>query len=410
MRWILVTPREQAVARAAREIRAGLSPVELLGAVFVAAVREISPSISRFNHSALCVSSIDQLTSSVPEHERLAPALWCLDSFKAAQTVDARDGDWKLGAVDEARVPAPEKARAALVEALERWDPDAADPAVVGFVRSVPLDDAFELLWEYGTRCQANIGHKAIYAAMAHRALALSGPRFAEDALRSLVASFFIDGRGPNAEPFEESRALVDHGLVLRAGAFDAGLARETHKELARATPKAAQDAVAAAVRAGGDASSIWDGLVAIASEIVVARPSIGPLHAMTSLNALHYIQRAARTERVRTLALLQAAAWMSRFRERARDEQTGAEIPRIEPSTADRAIVGEDLALVRRRADDVHEFKFAAATAEEIALAGSYGRGYALAALPVHLPPPDRPTSEALARIREAVAIIDAH
>ncbi len=80
-RWIAVTPRDRVLARALRELRAGLTTERLLAALYVAAAREICPTIARFNHAALVVSSIDQLGQGVPEEQRRTPALWCLDSF-----------------------------------------------------------------------------------------------------------------------------------------------------------------------------------------------------------------------------------------------------------------------------------------------------------------------------------------
>jgi hypothetical protein len=288
-----------------------------------------------------------------------------------------------------------------LVRALERWDAEAADAAIVGLVRGAQLDDVFELAWEYGARCQANIGHKAIYSAMAHRCLALTGPRFAEDALRSLVASYFIDGKTERAEPFEASRVLVEKGLKLRANdEFDAGAAKELDDDLARATPSAAPLVIARALESKVSASSAWDAIVASNARLVVASPSIGALHALTSSNALHYVHRHARTERVRLLTLLQASAWSCFFRESSADDSKAATSAPAAPNDS----IDAALALVRAKSDDVHDFKVAAAAAEEAHLAASHAKPLVLAALAVHVPPRDRPTTTTRARIREAV------
>ena len=69
----------------------------------------------------------------------------------------------------------------------------------------------------------------------------------------------------------------------------------------------------------GVSADSIWEGLFATAAELVLRRPTVVPVHAQTSANALHYVFRHARAETTQLLALLQSAAFMPAFRRRVR-------------------------------------------------------------------------------------------
>jgi len=401
-RWLSVTPRERVLARAARALRGRLSTVDLLGACFLAAVRGVDPTVPVFNHAALVVSSLARLAAGRPAHEAASLALWGVDAFSAAQEREELEHrDWSLPAAPAPPPCSPERARAALILALERWDREAADVALVAFLRAAPLPDVQELLAEYATRCQANIGHKAIFCAMAARTLPLVGAEHAEDVLRALVASYFLHGRTELAKPFETSRALVDEGLALPAAAEgEPGAAADLHARLATAGPEDSARSVAERLRSGVPAAPLWEGITASATDIVRAAPGIGPLHALTSLNSLHHLFRTARTERVRQLALLQAAAWTALFRAAA----AGAGAP--PPGGA--ALAGTDvedlLARVRHGAEEVHEVKFPVAVAEEIALGGRYSRPFLRAALPVHVPPAGRPEGETQRRVREAL------
>ena len=62
--------------------------------------------------------------------------------------------------------------------------------------------------------------------------------------------------------------------------------------------------------------------------------------------------------------------------------------------------------ALVRAKADDVHEFKHAVAALEESRRVGGSARPAVLAALAVHLPSSARTDGEQLLRVREALAM----
>ena len=60
---------------------------------------------------------------------------------------------------------------------------------------------------------------------------------------------------------------------------------------------------------------SIWDALFTCSTELLMRRPGIVSLHAVTSTNALRYAFRHSGNDETRRLILLQTAAFITRFR-----------------------------------------------------------------------------------------------
>jgi hypothetical protein len=154
------TPRADLLAKAVELHRGGTHWRDLLGAAFLAGIRDVEPHPVGFQfHCVLVTSSAFQLAEGSPEPDRLAAALFNLDDFKLSQTADERDGDWTLPPAPAAGDLDVRKATAALTAALTKWDRDAADRA---------CDDARALrlarrrvraLWWFGMRDFTNIGH-----------------------------------------------------------------------------------------------------------------------------------------------------------------------------------------------------------------------------------------------------------
>ena len=182
------------------------------------------------------------------------------------------------------------------------------------------------------------------------------------------------------------------------------------------------------------------------AGELMMLKPSILPIHAVTSSNALHYIYKASGNSTTRLLALAQAAGWMSLFRDQLKPPE-GASIIALEPisteskpeealadvfttlssdrqkaggkllgylqskSHADPRAAGDAFFAMARRTifhkgRDSHDYKFGAAAWEECALASDNRWRAPLAVSSLfNLPGADTPDSPLMKRAREAVA-----
>ena len=400
------TPREDLLAKAVELHRGGAHWRDLLGAAFLAGIRDVEPHPVGFQfHCVLVTSSAFQLAEGSPEPDRLAAALFNLDDYKVSQKIDERDGDWTLPPAPAAFDLDARKATAALTQALAAWDRDAADRAATTLARCSSLDDAFEPLWWFGMRDFTNIGHDPIFVAQAHRTLQQIGWRFGEDVMRSLVRGL-LDGRaGAEDGAFvanQERSAL----LRLPADGKPSAKARgELLAEMRRADAGGAASAVAELLRGGLALESALDGLRLFAVEQTWRDPGVLAVHALTSLNALRYAAAHARTQRTQAMALLQAASWLVAYREflsrRGAYDAAAPGIDAIEAAEGEPTVeavfaaaadsargaaclalaaarrgTGELEAAVRstclRKVHEHHDFKYAAALLEEMGVAGA--------------------------------------
>ncbi|MGE0537472.1 MAG: hypothetical protein AB7O68_21060 [Pirellulales bacterium] len=319
------TPRERLLEEFGARVRGGLSYRELLAALLLAGVRNVQPRphVGFKFHAVLVVNSAHLASLASPDEHRWLPIFWALDHFKDAQADDVREGDWTMGAVDEARVPAPSKARAALVEALDNWDVEAADAAIAGLARGAGADEIYELLFRYGARDFRDIGHKAIYVANSRRTLNCIGWQNAEPVLRSLVYALLChDGTNPSTADLDADRPWRENearAAAIRGDWLD-GQPDEsaTHDMLAALRTASAGEACQQAVELlnrGVAPQSIWDAVFAGAGELLVRQTGIVALHAVTSTNALHYAFASSQSDDTRRRLLLQNVAFLPHFR-----------------------------------------------------------------------------------------------
>src|SRR5205823_14677600 len=133
VRLLEETPRERLLEEIAWRIHRGLNYRELLAALLLAGVRNIQPRPVGFKfHAVLVVNSAHLASISSPDSDRWLPIFWALDYFKSAQAQDVREGDWTMAATDESKVPVPQKAKQAFIQAMDNWDETGADAAVSG--------------------------------------------------------------------------------------------------------------------------------------------------------------------------------------------------------------------------------------------------------------------------------------
>lgn len=444
VRWIEDTPRDKIIEVAIGHLRAGLAYRELMAGLFLAGIRNIKPRPVGFKfHAVMVIHSAHLLGQAAAVDERLLPMLWALDTFKASQASDVKEGDWALGQVDEARLPKAWHAKAAFHEAMEKWDAEAADAAIVAYGRTHGAADVMESFWKFAIRDQRNIGHKAIFAAQCWRTLQAIGWQNSEPVLRSLAYALLdrqgasgTDVVGPYAENQEVVRQFPEHWLV---GTGSNGKSAESLIEgLRQAAPKDAGAAMAEFVKAGSSPQAIWDVILKASNELLLRKPGIVSLHAVTSINALHYIFTAAGDDHSRKLAMAQAAGWVTLFRQ-ALGDAPALDINKLEamdlPGKPDEAIaeifttVGKNrteaarktlgflqnggsheaiFAAARRmifhKGRDSHDYKFGAAAWEESLLAGSSrNRELLTAAMMGNLPASTTADSPLMIKAREA-------
>jgi hypothetical protein len=319
------TPRPALINKIAAEVHKGTSYQELLAATFLAGVRGIQPRPVGYKfHAVMVINSAYQATLAAPDSDRWLPLFWCIDNFKASQARNRVEGDWRLPAVAEARLPAPHQAKARFIEAMDNWDEEGTDRAIVPLVRNAGAAEVYELFWRFGARDFRDIGHKAIYAANSFRTLQAIGWRHAEPVVRSLAYAMLMY-RGtnpakrddpvdrPGRDNIKRARALVK---LPRGGTRSPAASLDLLSALRTATADEASAKVAAMLTKGIHPDSLWDGVFLRCGELLMQQPGIGGLHTVTTANALRFAYDTTASEETRHYVLLQAAAFLPLFKE----------------------------------------------------------------------------------------------
>ena len=337
------TPRERVAAELAALIRDGLDHRRTLTALAVATSRRVQPfpHVGFKYHTVLALQSVHLTALNLPDKERWLPVFWALDYFKRAQEDERRQSGWRMGPRPEPVAGTAQAARKSLIDALDRWDPEAVDPAIVDFARLVTPEQLSEIIFRYGTRDLRAIGHKAIAVQNVHRLLPIVGPEYAPPVLRSLAAALQNHGTGPNPatrdlpsdRTWREFQAMLGEiPTTWKQGRRDDAARNELVRTLREVSELDAGRAVIDLLKHGVSTDSIWEGLFATAAEVVLRRPAVVPVHAQTSANAFHYVFRHARAESTQLLALLQSAAFMPAFRRGVRNARPDLRVDELEP------------------------------------------------------------------------------
>lgn len=350
------TPRDRCAEMAVDQLGRGVSYRQLLAALFLAGIRNVNPRPPGFAlHCVFVIHAAHLISLEAPPDSRLLPLFYALDDFKASQDRDAHaaSGDFTMQTL-RGSVPSPERAGPELIAALEAWDPERAERAVVSLARNRSAGEIFSMLWRYGARDYRNIGHKAIFTANSYRTLQVIGWQHAEPVLRSLVLALLdfgkqqINGYAFDDQCYAGNLKLVKDKFARLNDAWASGppeedAARGILKVIREAAPNEACADVAARLTAGGtSAASVWDAVHLASAELRMrARggASLASIHAVTSANALHYAYLTAPDPQLRLLLLLQAVGWMGQFRTfaGARPENLrGLSIAGLEPAPED--------------------------------------------------------------------------
>lgn len=444
VRWLEEAPREKLLEQAVERLKAGMSYRQLVGGLFLAGIRNIKPRPVGFKfHAVMVIGAAHQLSLDAAQPDRLLPFFWALDNFKSAQAQDIREGDWSLTPVKESDIPSPSKVRQQFNESMDKWDDDATDVAVAGLCRTAGAAEVMELVWPFAIRDWQNIGHKAIFAAQAYRTLEVIGWEHAEPVLRSLVFGLLNGGRSDSAAPYDQNRELLTRIREdWSTGKPSSSATVSLIQTLRQASPQDAAAAVVGHLNQGVAASSLWDAILLAAGELLMRKQEIVPLHATTATNALFTIYRQSGRDSTRLLALLQAASWITLFREGARargglpeklkiDEFQAAETAPADPGLIFNGLrqnrdlaAAQSLAFARSGGDakvffdaarhliftkgnDAHDFKFAASAFEDYQHASPEVRPQLLAASVYYLRGTNDTDSPLLKRIQEAISVL---
>jgi hypothetical protein len=324
VRLLETTPRESLLEEIGARIRHGLSYRDVLAALLLAGIRNVRPRPVGFKfHAVLVVNSAHLASIQSPDEHRWLPIFWALDYFKEAQAEDERQGDWTMSALDEAKLPPASRAEADFRTAMDAWNESAADTAAAALVRGFGLAECYELLFRYGCRDFRDIGHKAIYVANSWRALGSIGLEHAEPVVRSLA--YALSDRGgddihadaPADRPIRRNRELaVKFPADWQEGKLDHQATVELLTTLRNDSSDDSGQLVVELLNRGVAPQSMWDALFVGAQELLMRRPGIVALHAVTSTNALHFAYETTASDETRRLLLLQNAAFLPLFRQ----------------------------------------------------------------------------------------------
>jgi hypothetical protein len=340
------TPRERLIDETVARIKRGLSYQELLAALLLAGVRNVEPrpSVGFKFHAVLVVNSAHLASLASPDRDRWLPILWAVDHFKGAQAQNTKERNgWRMPAVNESQLPPAHQAPRAFVEAMETWDVEKADAAVAALARTAGAEEVFELFSRFSPRDYRSIGHKAIFQANSWRTLECIGWQHAEPILRSLAYALLAhEDQNPAQADLAPDRAGRQNRELAgkirpewRAGKPDAAATTELLATLRQASDLEAPKAAVDILNRGVSPRSVWDAFFDGAGEILMRKPGIVGLHAVTTANALRYLYEATGDDLTRRWILLQCASFLPSFRgdsDRRGGQSNDVLVDRLEP------------------------------------------------------------------------------
>ena len=321
------TPRAKIFDLVVDAIGHGAKPKHVLGATFLAGVHDVEPRPVGGNlHSVMSVEASYRLVETAASAEEAwLVALWNLDSFKDTQ--QERGDPWVLPPAPKVSFNSETEARQELIAALDTWDEERADRAVVGLLPFHDRESLYEILWPYTARCMAYLGHKIVYGAMTEAVLRRIEWSHAEPTVRSLVYGLVGPGReGPVVRAYEHAVGVADSFPAgwLDNRRTDPSESLALYRTLMTGSYQDAQKAVIEAARDGLAPGTIWDAIRLGAWELWLRRQSDDPesgaairaVHTVTETWSLRHAWRNTKSDRTRRLLILQAAAWVPEFRD----------------------------------------------------------------------------------------------
>ena len=321
VRLLIDTPRDSLLEALALRIHAGLQPRQLLAALAVASCREVSPfpNVGFKYHAVMMLRSVEQSVAAMSRERAWLPLLWTADYFKAAAAQEDRRRPWTLPGQELSSVPE----FAELTDSLTSWEGERADRATAALVASGQAPRVLQTLMLHAARDFRAIGHKTIAAANAHRLYTALGEGVAVPLARSLaLAVQNAEGDDPARHAYPADRDWQTNQALAtslpgdwRAGRDDMAAALELVQELRTASSDEAVGTAVSMLNDNVGAHTLWEAVMMFAAELMLRRNSVVSLHATTTANAMHYCYLMAAEDHARRLQLLQAVAFMARFR-----------------------------------------------------------------------------------------------
>lgn len=316
---VRATPGDRVFDAVASEIARGAGHREVLAATLLAGVLDVRPWPPGLKfHTVLMAPPALDLAEAGRAEDLWLPVFFNVATLKRSQGLDRDEGDWTLPEAPRVVHDEAGAALAALEDALEAWDLEAADRAVTAAVDLVEPARLFEVLWRYGARDFHNIGHLMIHTSQMFRAIPWLPHAARIPAIRSLVHGLLSGTPGATTAPFEANRRRVAELPSAEEGSR--GDAREAAfafaDALRTATVESAVDVAIAAAERGVGRAALWDGLRLAAADILFrsrdsgAHAQLLAVHPMTIVNAFHIASAETRSDDTRALVLLQAIAW----------------------------------------------------------------------------------------------------
>ncbi|MSV27924.1 MAG: hypothetical protein EXQ52_04155 [Bryobacterales bacterium] len=417
------TPRDRCAEMAVEQLRKGVSYRQFMAALFLAGIRNVNPRPPGFAlHCVFVIHAAHLLGLEAPADSRLLPLFYALDNFKTAQERDAAGatGDYTMRAI---RGPVPDANRAAaeLSAAMESWDMERGERAIVSLARNRTATEVFALLWQYGARDYRNIGHKAIFVANAYRTLQTIGWQHAEPVLRSVTLALLDFGKEQKLNGYAYDDQCYA-GNLKRMDAFarldanwtsdhaDAAGARKVLKSIRESSPdEACAETANRIVKDKLSAATVWDAVHLASAELrmrATGGAALASVHSVTSANALHYAYSTASDQRTRFLLTLQGVGWMTQFRVAAgaRPENLRAFAITDLDTSAKPPSLTDAIRHTVSKVNEAHYYKYLGALIEDIPLMSAEWQPHLLAALPFYTKTAADPEPPAMKRAREAL------
>jgi len=313
------SPRERIPRELVRLIRRGLRYEDLLSALALAAVRNVQPypDVGYKYHSVMVLRPVHLTTQHLSSADKWLPIAWATDYFKETQAQERNTDGWRMPTRAAAPVGSAQAARQAVIVALDNWDRDAADAAIVNYTQVARPEEISRCYFRMARATFERSVTKPLPSAMPTCLIELLGSAQAGPILRSIVAALQNSDRDPNPashdlppdQPWRQNlQRLREIPRNWKHGRNDPGARAELHAALYRVSEDESGTVVIALLQQGISPEAIWQVLFDTAAELLMHQPGIVPLHAQTTANALYYAYRVCADERTQQLTLLQCA------------------------------------------------------------------------------------------------------